>query len=183
MKQKKNRSNYWKKNCSGKTIQCPQHDTRGSRSHFFRLRLHSCPKFFNPVIFQIWEFASCSDLGYNHRSNRNLTMFLLKKWPHRLLLLPKFKSDCGFGSRFSQIFDSGSGSGSERRAVNQQLNRRIFRELNSITLAEMPSKLIPVWSAYALHITMPIELCITYPEMLAFAHTRLAIVSGPLMPF
>ena len=39
-----------------------------------------------------------------------------------------------------------------------------------------------VWSAYVLHITMPIELCITYPEMLVFAHTRLAIVSGPLMP-
>ena len=38
-----------------------------------------------------------------------------------------------------------------------------------------------VWSAYVLHITMLIELCITYPEMLVFAHTRLAIVSGPLM--
>ena len=40
----------------------------------------------------------------------------------------------------------------------------------------------PAWSAYVLHITMPIELCITYKEMLVFAHTRLAIVSGPLMP-
>ena len=40
----------------------------------------------------------------------------------------------------------------------------------------------PVWSAYVLQIIMPIELCITYPEMLVFAHTRLAIVSGPLMP-
>jgi len=39
----------------------------------------------------------------------------------------------------------------------------------------------PVWSAYVLHITMPIELCITYPEMWVFAHTRLAIVSEPLM--
>jgi len=29
---------------------------------------------------------------------------------------------------------------------------------------------------------MPIELCITYPEMLVFAHTRLAIVSRPLVP-
>ena len=116
MKQKKNRPNYWKKNCSGKTIQCPQRDTRGSRSHFFRLRLHSCPKFFNPdpVIFQIWEFASCSDFGYNHRSNRNLPMFLLKKWPHRLLLLQKLKSDSGSGSGFSQIFDSGS----ERKTQN-----------------------------------------------------------------
>ena len=34
-----------------------------------------------------------------------------------------------------------------------------------------------VRSAYVLHITMPIELCITYPKMLVFAHTRLAIVS------
>ena len=33
-----------------------------------------------------------------------------------------------------------------------------------------------------LHITIPIELCIIYPEMLVFAHTTLAIVSGPLMP-
>ena len=40
----------------------------------------------------------------------------------------------------------------------------------------------PVWSAYVLGIAMPTELCITYTEMLAFAHTRLAIVSGPLMP-
>ena len=37
----------------------------------------------------------------------------------------------------------------------------------------------PVWSACLLHMTM---VCITYPEMLVFAHTRLAIVSGPLMP-
>ena len=29
-----------------------------------------------------------------------------------------------------------------------------------------------VWNAYVLHITMPIELCITYPEMLVFAHTK-----------
>jgi len=29
---------------------------------------------------------------------------------------------------------------------------------------------------------MPIELCITYPEMLVLTHTRLAIVSEPLMP-
>ena len=49
------------------------------------------PKFLNPgpAIFQIWE----SDSGHNHRSNRNLPMFLLKKGPHRLLLLPKLKSD------------------------------------------------------------------------------------------
>ena len=40
----------------------------------------------------------------------------------------------------------------------------------------------PVWSVHVLHITMPIELGITYPEMLAFAQIKLAIVLGPLMP-
>ena len=40
----------------------------------------------------------------------------------------------------------------------------------------------PVWSAYVRHITMPSDLCITNPEMLVFAHIRLAFVSGPLMP-
>ena len=75
-------------------------------------------KFLNPcagpAIFQIWESDSCSDSGYNHPSNRNLTMLLLMKWPHRLLLLPKLKRDSGTG--FSQIFDSGSGFASERNA-------------------------------------------------------------------
>jgi len=37
-------------------------------------------------------------------------MFLLKKGQLRLLLLPKFKSDPGFGSDFSEIFDSRFGS-------------------------------------------------------------------------
>jgi len=75
------------------------------------------PKFLNPcpgsAIFQIWESDSCSDSGYNHRSNRNSPMFLLKKWPHRLLLLSKLKCDSGSG--FSQIFDSGSGPKEKRR--------------------------------------------------------------------
>ena len=41
------------------------------------------PKFLNPgpdpvaTIFLIWESDSCSDYGYNHRSNRNLPMFYL----------------------------------------------------------------------------------------------------------
>jgi len=54
-------------------------------------------KFWNPgpVMFQIWEFDSCSDSGYNHQSNLNLPMFSLTKWPHRLLLLPKLKSNSG----------------------------------------------------------------------------------------
>ena len=68
----------------------------------------SVPKFWNPgpAIFQIWESDPCSDSGYNYQSNLNLLMFLLKKWPHRLMVLPKLKSDPGSG--FSQIFDSGS---------------------------------------------------------------------------
>jgi len=78
------------------------------------------PKFLNPgldpvtAIFQIWEYDYCSDYGCNHRSNRNLPMFLLKKLPHRLLSLPKFKSDSGSGSSFSQILLSGS----ERKMQN-----------------------------------------------------------------
>ena len=36
----------------------------------------------DPTILQIWESDSCSDSGYNHRSNRNLPMFLPKTWPH-----------------------------------------------------------------------------------------------------
>ena len=80
------------------------------------------PKFWNPgpdpdpEILQIWESGSCSDSGYNHWSNRNVPMFLLKKWPQRLLLLLKWKSDSGSGFVFSQIFDSGSGS--ERKTQN-----------------------------------------------------------------
>ena len=56
----------------------------------------------------------------------------------------------------------------------------------------MPMYACQLWSKYtqtsmkrlraAYIITMPIELCITYAEMLVFAHTRLTIVSGPLMP-
>jgi len=75
------------------------------------------PKFLNlgPAILQIWESDSCSDSGYNHRSNRNLPMFLPKKWLHRLLLLPKWKSESGFV--FSQIFDSGSSPAEKRRIL------------------------------------------------------------------
>ena len=56
----------------------------GGRSHFFRLRLHPVPKFLNQgqdpglAIFQIWGSDSCSDSGYNHRSNRNFPMFFLR---------------------------------------------------------------------------------------------------------
>jgi len=66
-------------------------------------------------ILQVENFEadSCSDSGYQ-QFNRNSPMFLLKKWQLRLLLLLKFKSDCGSGSVFSQIFDSGS----ERKTQN-----------------------------------------------------------------
>jgi len=53
---------------------------------------------------QIWGSDPCSDSGYNHRSNRNLPIFLLEKWPHRLLPLPKLKSDSGSGSVFLPNF-------------------------------------------------------------------------------
>jgi len=41
-------------------------------------------------------------------------------------------------------------------------------------------KRLSVACAYA---TMPTELCITYREIYVFAHTKLTIVSGDLMPF
>ena len=46
------------------------------------------PKFLNPgpargpALLRIWESDSCSDSGYNHWTNRNLPMLLLKKRPH-----------------------------------------------------------------------------------------------------
>jgi len=76
----------------------------GGWSHFFRLQLRSCSKIFESgpdlAIFQIWESYSCSDSRWNRRSNRNLSMFLLEKWPHRLLLLSKLKRDSGSRSVF-----------------------------------------------------------------------------------
>jgi len=95
--------------------------SRGGWSHFFRLRLRSCSKMFDSgsglAILQIWESDSCSDSGYNHRSSRNLPMFLLTKWPCRVLLLPKLKIDSGSGSGFSQIFDSGFERKTQNSAV------------------------------------------------------------------
>jgi len=98
--------------------------------------------FFRPLLFlnfwirvryilQIWESDSCSESGYNHQSNRNLSMFLPRKWPHRLL--PKWKSDSG--SCFSQIFDSGSGF--ERKS-------RMLPE--STTVTRIRSHLLRAWS-------------------------------------
>jgi len=54
--------------------------TKGGRSHFFRLRLRSCSKMFESgsANFSNCESDSCPDSGYNHQSNLNLPMFLLK---------------------------------------------------------------------------------------------------------
>ena len=77
------------------------------------------PKFLNSDggsgIFQNWESDSCLDSGY-HRPNRNLPMFLLEKWPRRLLLLPKLKSGSGSRTGFPQIFYSGARS--DRKTQN-----------------------------------------------------------------
>ena len=87
------------------------------------------PKFFNPgpdtgpAILQIWESDSCSDSGYNHRSNRNLLMSLPKKWLHRLLLLPKWKSDSGSGPDFHKFLTPGPGPGpgpKEKRRIQPE---------------------------------------------------------------
>jgi len=69
-----------------------------------------------PAIFQIWESDSCSKSSCNHRSNPTLSIFLLKKWPHTHLLLPKLKSDGRSWSGFSQIFDSGSERNTQKPA-------------------------------------------------------------------
>jgi len=98
----------------------PPEVSRFGRSDFFTLRLYSCYKIFlsgsGSVFLHIWESDSFSDSNYHHWSSRNLPMFLLEKWSHRLLPLPKLKS--GSGSVFLQMFDSGSGTGSERKTKN-----------------------------------------------------------------
>ena len=67
------------------------------------------PKFLNPgpEIFQICESDSCSNSSCNHRSNRILPMFLLKKWQHRLLLLPKLKVTPDTGPVFPKLLTPG----------------------------------------------------------------------------
>jgi len=68
-----------------------------------------------PCFYLRNDRISCSDSGYNDRSNRNLPMFLPKKWPHRLLLLPNCKSDSG--SRFSQILTPDPGPKEKHRIL------------------------------------------------------------------
>jgi len=61
------------------------------------LRLRSCSKIFQSGSGNFSNLRirlGCSDFGYK-RCNRKLTMVLQEKWPQRLLLLPKLKSDSG----------------------------------------------------------------------------------------
>ena len=85
--------------------------SRGGRSHFFRLR--SCSQIFKSGSDLCPEIFSCSDSAYNHWSKHNFPMFIFKKSPHSLLLLPKLKSDFGSGSEQKAQnlagVDSGSG--------------------------------------------------------------------------
>ena len=80
------------------------------------------PKFLNPdpgpAIFQILK----SDSRCNHRSSRNLPMFFLKKWPFRLLLLLKLKSDPDPGLAFPKFLTPGPHPGAKEK-------RRILPEL------------------------------------------------------
>ena len=67
------------------------------------------------AFLQFWESDSCSDSGYIQPSNHSLPMFLPKKWPHRLLLLPKWKSDSGSGSGFHKFLTPGPDLGPKEK--------------------------------------------------------------------
>ena len=73
------------------------------------IKSHNWPK----ATIRPQSNAPCKQANW---SNCNLPMFLSEKWQRSLLLLPKWKSDSGFGCGFSQIFDFGSGS--ERKTKN-----------------------------------------------------------------
>jgi len=75
-------------------------NSRGGRSHFFRLRLRSCSKIIesgfrsgNFPNLRIWLLFKIRPPS----TQPKITHVLLMKWPRRLLLLPKFKSDSGSG--------------------------------------------------------------------------------------
>ena len=98
------------------TVHLPS-QTRGGRSHIFRLRLRSCSKIFKSGNFSnLWiRSDSYSYPGY-HQCKRNSAMKWNVLWPRRLLLLPKMANDPWSGSYFSQTFDSGSVS--EKKTQN-----------------------------------------------------------------
>jgi len=108
-----------------KTKSCPSAPSPNtSFSHFFRLRLQNFSirirqffKFENPTPVQTPATIINPTLIYPLRLDFcPLPMFSRRKCPPRLLLLSKLKSDSGSG--FSQIFDCGSGSASERKTQN-----------------------------------------------------------------
>jgi len=78
------------------------------------------PKFLNPgpAILQIWESDSCSDSGYNHRSKRNLPMFLPEKWPQQTPATAEMGKWLRLRIRFFTNFWLRCGSGSERKTQN-----------------------------------------------------------------
>ena len=88
-----------------------------------------------PGNFKIWESASCSD-SCCHRPNRNLPMFLLRKWPCRPLLLPKLKSDPGSG--FSHIFTLDPGL-KEKRRILPKSPRDLWPPLATSFLKHFPT--------------------------------------------
>ena len=69
------------------------------QNFWIRVRIRKFVKFENPNPVQT---AAAID------PTKIYQRFYVKKWPHRLLLLPKLKK-IGSGSLFSQIFDSGAG--------------------------------------------------------------------------
>jgi len=108
------------KNCIWTVSVRPSSTTCGSqRSSFSKRQLISCllqrwleSLFQTPtlLLFQnywirVQQFFKFENLTLvHHRSNRILAMFLLKKWPPRLLLLPKLKSDTGSGPGFHKLW-------------------------------------------------------------------------------
>jgi len=79
--------------------------SRGGRSHIFRFRLRSCPKFLNPDPVRVRRFFNLRNrllfrLRLQPRQPKIfcVNMFLRKKLPRRLLLLQKLKIDSRSGS-------------------------------------------------------------------------------------
>ena len=100
-------------------------------------------KFLNPgpAIFQIWESDSCPDSGYNHQSNLNLPMFLLKKWPHtpaaaeiekllRVRFFPNFRLRIRVQKKTQN--PAGLDSGSGPTSATYQLFQKVRYEITQI---------------------------------------------------
>jgi len=109
----------------------------------FRLNLSLDP---SAAIFQIWEFHSCSDSGCNHRSDHNLPMFLLKKWPHRLLLLPKSKSDSRSGAESERKTQNLARADSRSSATSASYSVDFFTWILNVILASKYSCLVQLFN-------------------------------------